>query len=273
MIQKHKRPRVLTVAGSDSGGGAGIQADLKTFTVLGTYGMSVITALTAQNTLGVQSVQEATPDFVGQQVMSVLSDIGADAVKTGMLSSADIIEEVAAQFRHFEPPHLIVDPVMVAKGGSRLLRQNAVDALREAILPLAEILTPNTEEAAVLTGMEKIENPSDMEKAAEKLLTMGPRAIFLKGGHLQGDTSPDLFLSESTCEWLTAPRLENRHTHGTGCTLSAAIAALMAQGAPPLEAVRRAKAFLTGAIQAAQPLGEGIGPVDHLWQWQQETQT
>ncbi|NQU43372.1 bifunctional hydroxymethylpyrimidine kinase/phosphomethylpyrimidine kinase [bacterium] len=258
-------PKVLTIAGSDSGGGAGIQADLKTFTVLKTYGLSVITALTAQNTLGVRDVLETNPDFVEAQLQAVLADIGADAAKTGMLASAETVEVVARAIEQYGITRLVVDPVMVSKSGHHLLRPEAVRTLRDRLLPLAAILTPNTLEASVLTGSEEISSLDDMKRSAEAIWKLGCRAVLLKGGHLGGETSDDLWFDGKVFQTLPAPRLSNRHTHGTGCTLSAAIAAFLARGLVPLEAVRSAKEYLTEAIRRAQPLGAGIGPVDHLW--------
>ena len=261
------RPIVLTIAGSDSGGGAGIQADLKTITVLGAYGASAITALTAQNTLGVQGIHPVPPEFVAMQIDSVLSDIGADAVKTGMLGSAEVVEVVADAVSRHDVRQLVVDPVMVAKSGDRLLAAEAVRAVATRLLPLAAIVTPNTEEAAILAGMDRVETPEQARDAARRLVDLGARAALVKGGHMGGETSDDLFFDGETFEVLEAPRRDQRHTHGTGCTLSAAIAAHLAMGGDAPEAVRRAKAFITGAIAAAQPLGGGIGPVNHLWEW------
>jgi hydroxymethylpyrimidine/phosphomethylpyrimidine kinase len=260
-------PKALTIAGSDSGGGAGIQADLKTFTVLGTYGLSVVTALTAQNTLGVQEIAEVEPEFVRAQLDSVLGDIGADAAKTGMLSNAAVVEVVAEGLERFHLTNLVVDPVMVAKSGDRLLREDAVEALRERLMPLAAIVTPNLEEAAILAGMGKISSLRDMRRAAEFLCELGARAALVKGGHGTGSSSDDLWFDGSEFVTLAAERLDVPHTHGTGCTLSAALAAGLAKGLSPLEAAREAKRFITGAIAAAQPLGRGIGPVNHLWEW------
>lgn len=259
-------PRVLTIAGSDSGGGAGIQADLKTFTVLGTYGLSVVTALTAQNTLGVRAIEPVTTEFVAAQLDAVLEDIGADAAKTGMLLSAPVVEVVADRLARHGVRRLVVDPVMVAKDGHRLLRDDAVEALRRRLLPLAEVLTPNTEEAAVLAGMESVADPAAMREAAWRLVALGARAVLVKGGHLGGATSDDLWYDGRDFVVLPGERLAQRHTHGTGCTLSAALAAGLAKGLAPLEAARAAKAFVAGAIAAAWPLGHGIGPVNHLWQ-------
>ena len=256
--------KCLTIAGSDSSGGAGIQADLKTFTVLGTYGASVITALTAQNTLGVHAIRQIEPAFVTAQLDAVLDDVGADAAKTGMLMNAAVVEAVADGLARRGQRNLVVDPVMVAKSGDRLLLPEAIDALRRRLLPLAAILTPNTEEAAILAEMETVESLDDMKRAAERLVERGARAVLVKGGHLGGATSDDLWFDGSEFTVLAARRRDNRHTHGTGCTLSAAIAAYLALGSPALEAARQAKAFISEAIAAAGPLGSGVGPVNHL---------
>ncbi|MFP4579811.1 MAG: bifunctional hydroxymethylpyrimidine kinase/phosphomethylpyrimidine kinase [Candidatus Sumerlaeia bacterium] len=265
MHDSYIMPLVLTIAGSDSGGGAGIQADLKTFCAFQTYGTSAITALTAQNTRGVQDIYEVSPAFVSAQIDAIMDDMGTGAAKTGMLASAAIVEAVAAAIQKHQIPQVVVDPVMVAKGGSKLLQDSAVRAVKEKLLPLAKIVTPNTEEARVLTGMNRIENADDMEKAARKILDLGPQSVLLKGGHLGGDSSNDLYMDANVSEILSAKRLDNKHTHGTGCTLSAAIAACLAHGKSPLDAVRRAKEYVSEAIRTAPPLGHGIGPVNHLW--------
>jgi hydroxymethylpyrimidine kinase/phosphomethylpyrimidine kinase/thiamine-phosphate diphosphorylase len=259
----YPRGRVLTVAGSDSGGGAGIQADLKTVTLLGGYGMSAVTALTAQNTRGVHGIHAAPPEFVAAQMEAVLADLGADVAKTGMLFSAGIIHEVAAAVgRHALPA--VVDPVMIAKGGAALLRPEAVAALREELLPRTYLLTPNLPEAEALTGL-RIGDEAAMAEAARRLQAMGARHVLVKGGHLPGEEAVDLLLAGDTLHRFAAPRLATAGTHGTGCTLSAAIAALLAQGVPLVEAVAGAKEFLTRAIETALPLGAGHGPLNH-WQ-------
>jgi hydroxymethylpyrimidine/phosphomethylpyrimidine kinase len=258
------RPRALTIAGSDSGGGAGIQADLKTFAALGVYGASVITAVTAQNTLGVRAIHEIPVDVIAAQIDAVLEDIGADAAKTGMLSSAPIIEVVADRLRANGVPALVVDPVMVAKSGDRLLREDAVQALREVLLPLATIVTPNAPEATVLSGIEVVDAASARE-AARRIADLGPRIVIVKGGHLEGERSEDLVWDGRSFELLSGPRVATRHTHGTGCTFSAAIAAYLACGRDPIGAAREARAYLQGAIEHAEPLGAGHGPVNHLW--------
>ena len=259
-------PRALTIAGSDSGGGAGIQADLKTFAAFGVYGASAVTAITAQNTLGVQAIHEVPADVVAAQVDAVLSDIGADAVKTGMLVSTVIIEAVADRLRAHDVSRLVVDPVMVAKSGDRLLRDDAVVALRESLLPLAEVVTPNTDEAGVLAGIEVVDQDSARE-AARRIHALGPRYVIVKGGHLDGPTSDDLLFDGQRFEVLSGRRIATRHTHGTGCTFSAAIAAELAAGRSPLEAARAARAFVQGAIEHAEPIGAGHGPLNHLWRY------
>ncbi len=260
-------PRALTIAGSDSGGGAGIQADLRTFAMHGCHGSSAITALTAQNALGVQGVHAVPPEFVALQVESVLSDIGADAAKTGMLAEAGIITAVVGALRRRPVPHLVVDPVMVAKGGHRLLAPEAVDALRAELLPMATLLTPNLEEAADLLGW-RAEDVDGMVRAAQQLAALGPRAVLVKGGHLGPSTthSSDVLFDGTSVVVLAGARLDARHTHGTGCTLSAAITARLARGEELQEAVRGAKAWLTESMRRAFPLGSGIGPVNHLWE-------
>jgi hydroxymethylpyrimidine kinase/phosphomethylpyrimidine kinase len=261
------RPRVLTIAGSDSGGGAGIQADLKTFSVLGVYGMTAITAVTVQNTLGVESYEAVPAATVGAQIRAVSSDIGIDAAKTGMLANASIVEAVAGAVGEAGIRRLVVDPVSVSKHGFALLDEEAVGALRERILPLAAIVTPNLPEASVLSGMT-IEDRDDMRRAAETILGLGPRAVLVKGGHLQmGERAADLFVEAGSGEarWLVADRIDTPNTHGTGCTLSAAIAAYLARGRSMDEAVDSAKGFVTEAIRHALTIGGGIGPVDQLW--------
>jgi hydroxymethylpyrimidine/phosphomethylpyrimidine kinase len=258
------RPRALSIAGSDSGGGAGIQADLKTFSALGVFGMTAITAVTVQNTKGVSGFEELSPHTVAEQIRAVAGDIGVDAAKTGMLSSTPIVEAVAEAIGESRIPFLVVDPVFVSKHGHPLLADDAVDALREAILPLATIVTPNLPESAGLAGFEVVTR-DDMRRAATAILGLGPRAVLVKGGHLDDDRATDLFVDGTDEQWIDAERIETPHTHGTGCTLSAAITAHLARGDPLLDAVRAGKAFVTEAIRHARPLGEGIGPVDHLW--------
>ncbi|MEA3470657.1 MAG: bifunctional hydroxymethylpyrimidine kinase/phosphomethylpyrimidine kinase [Thermodesulfobacteriota bacterium] len=254
--------RVLTIAGSDSGGGAGIQADLKTITVLGGFGMSVITALTAQNTLGVQGIHEVPIDFVEKQFDSVAEDIGIDAAKTGMLANSEIIKAVAKKIQNYGVEKLVVDPVMVAKGGAKLIREDAKKTLVEVLLPLAFVVTPNTPEAEELAGI-KIKNVEDMRKAAEIIHDMGARNVFVKGGHMSGDALDILFNGRNFHE-LVSERIETKDTHGTGCTLSAAIATGLAQEMTVLDAVKRAKDYITMAIRFSLRMGGGHGPTNHF---------
>ncbi len=261
--------RVLTIAGSDSGGGAGIQADLKTFAARGVYGTSALTAITAQNTVGVQGVFELPADFVARQIDSVMEDIGADAWKTGMLSNAEIIGVVAERARHYGVERLVVDPVMVAKSGDPLLRPEARDALIRELVPLAYVITPNHHEAQMLADME-IRTVADAREAARRIHGMGARHVVVKGGHLpeaeaQG-VAVDVFFDGHTWAELPAPRVNTSNTHGTGCTFASAIAAELAKGHTPLEAVRRAKAYLTAVLRAAAELriGRGHGPLNHF---------
>ena len=259
-----KPPLALTIAGSDSGGGAGIQADLKTFFALGVHGMSAITALTAQNTVGVTGVHEVPPSFVEEQIAAVVTDIGVDAAKTGMLSSAPIVEAVADAVREFDIGNLVVDPVFVSKHGDPLLHASAVDALREQLLPLATILTPNIPEAEGLLGYEV--DPDDPDEAAAKeLVTLGPRWVLLKGGHLRSDEATDLLTDGNDVIRITQRRIETKNTHGTGCVLSAAIAACLAKGLSVPEAAQEAKKFVTRAIERSLDIGHGIGPVNPAW--------
>ena len=263
MTQYH---RALTIAGSDSGGGAGVQADLKTFAALGCYGLSVITALTAQNTREVRGVSPVPPEFVALQLQAVLDDIGVDAVKTGMLHNAEVIAAVADVLRRYGVQRLVVDPVMVAKSGDRLLQDEAVEAVRRELIPLAAVLTPNLPEAEVLL-QRTISNEQEMAAAAEELAALGARAVILKGGHFEGEICrDDLYLAaEKRHVLLDAPRCATRNTHGTGCTFSAAIAAGLAHGLPIEAAAARAKRYLTKAIEqgADFALGAGHGPVLH----------
>ncbi len=258
--------KALTIAGSDSGGGAGIQADLKTFGALGVFGMSALTALTAQNTVGVRGVWEVPPAFVREQIEAVLQDLGADAVKTGMLSSAPIIEAVAETLRAYSVRTLVVDPVMVAKSGDVLLREDAREALIRLLLPLAEVVTPNIPEAESLTGLT-ITSQDDMLAAARAIQALGARHVIVKGGHLAGsDESTDILYDGQAFRAYHAPRIPSRNTHGTGCTFASAIAAHLARGAPVPEAVAEAKAYLTGVLRASATLqlGQGHGPMNHF---------
>lgn len=255
-------PRALTVAGSDSGGGAGIQADLKTFQELGAFGMTALTAVTAQNTLGVSGVWPLPPEAVVKQIEAVATDIGVDAAKTGMLFDSAIIEAVTEAVRRFAIDKLVVDPVMVAKGGAPLLKEDAIESLRRRLLPHALLVTPNIPEAEVLTGMT-IRTRADMEKAARAIVAMGAKAVVVKGGHSDGETADDLFYDRTRVEVLSAPRVATRNTHGTGCTFSAAVTAALAKGEDLLSAVRTGKAFITAAIREALDIGGGHGPTNH----------
>ena len=264
MTPRWAQPVTLTIAGSDSGGGAGIQADLKTFQALGVYGASAITAITAQNTIGVRAVHEVPASMIAAQIDAVAEDLGVDGAKTGMLSSAEIIATVADRVRRwgFESV-LVVDPVMVAKSGDRLLREDAVQALRSELLPLAEVLTPNLPEAEVLVG-HAISSDEDIRAAAREILDLGPRAVLMKGGHRPGDPIDVLFDGRRFYSF-GGRRVQTSSTHGTGCTLSAAIAAGLAQGLGIEGAVAQAKSYLAVAIERARPLGGGHGPVAHDW--------
>lgn len=256
-------PRALTIAGSDSGGGAGVQADLKTFTVFGVYGTSAITALTAQCTTGISGIHPVPADFVRAQIDAVLGDIGTDAAKTGMLAAAAVVREVAGALRAHRVARLVVDPVMVAQSGASLLETAAVDLVREELLPLATLVTPNVPEAEVLAGMS-IAGVADMRAAARRLIERGARAVLLKGGHLEGEEAVDVFDDGRVVQELRAPRLQSRQTHGTGCQLSAAITALLARGHSLPEAILEAKRFISVAIAAGLALGRGDGPANPL---------
>lgn len=256
-------PVALTIAGSDSGAGAGIQADLKTFAANGVYGVSVITAITAQNTLGVRAVQEIDPRVIRAQLDAVAEDFPIDAAKTGMLSSAIIIDVVVEGLRAHRVPHLVVDPVMVAKSGDRLLREDAVDALRRQLLPLAEVVTPNLPEAETLTGI-RVATTADRIAAARAILALGAKSVVIKGGH--GDENPvlDLLVDAGGVQEFRAPRITGTSTHGTGCTFSAAIAAGLARGLGVAAAVGEARTYLSAAMAQAPPLGHGYGPLNHF---------
>ncbi len=253
----------LTIAGSDSSGGAGIQADLKTMTAHGVYGMSAITALTAQNTTGVQGIQEATPEFLAQQLDCVFTDIRPDAVKIGMVSSAALIKVIAQKLRQYQAEKIVVDPVMVATSGAKLISEDAVAALKAQLLPLAAVLTPNIPEAEVLAGMP-IRSPEDMAAAARKISEAYGCAVLCKGGHQLNDAN-DLLWRNGEGKWFEGRRIANPNTHGTGCTLSSAIAANLAKGYSLDEAVQRAKAYISGALGAMLDLGKGSGPMNHMF--------
>ncbi|WP_134700512.1 bifunctional hydroxymethylpyrimidine kinase/phosphomethylpyrimidine kinase [Ammoniphilus sp. YIM 78166] len=254
-------PRALTIAGSDSGGGAGIQADLKTFTVRQVYGMSAITAITAQNTQGVEGIHPIPLDMIAKQIEMVIEDIGTDAVKTGMLGTPEIIQLVSRKLKHYQVPNVVVDPVMVAKGGAKLLQEEAVDSLIQHLLPLATVVTPNIPEAEVITR-KKIRNMEEMRTAAREIVGMGAQTVIVKGGHLEEEPI-DLFFDGT--EFMTFPgvRVQTRHTHGTGCTFAACITAELAKGKSLPEAIHTAKAFITAAITNELGLGQGHGPTNH----------
>jgi hydroxymethylpyrimidine/phosphomethylpyrimidine kinase len=253
----------LTIAGSDSGGGAGIQADLKTFAALGVYGLSVITAVTAQNTIGVRAVQDIEPSMVGAQIDAVAEDFSIGALKTGMLSNAQIIAAVAARIRHHGLPNLVVDPVMLAKSGDRLLRDDAVQALRDLLIPLAEVVTPNLPEAEVIGG-SSIRSLGDRVSAGREILGLGARAVVVKGGHGGDDPVIDLLVTTGGVQQFQARRISTTSTHGTGCTFSAAIAAGLARGLGLADAVREAREYVSLALERAQHLGHGHGPLGHF---------
>jgi hydroxymethylpyrimidine/phosphomethylpyrimidine kinase len=257
----------LAIAGSDSSGGAGIQADLKTFSAFGVYGASAVTALTAQNTQGVQAVHPVPAGFVAAQLQSVLSDLEVGAIKTGMLADAEIVKTVAHVLRVAPPWPLVVDPVMVATSGDVLLQPDAVAALRHALVPLATLLTPNLAEAAALLDARRAETEAEMREQARALLGLGCGAVLVKGGHAAGDRAVDVLADASGVEAFATPRVDTPHTHGTGCTLSAGVAALLALGVPLTEAVRRAKDFVWHGLREGRTLGigGGRGPVDHLF--------
>ncbi len=255
-------PKALTIAGSDSGGGAGIQADLKTFSAFRVFGMSVLTAITAQNSVGVQGVFNLPPEFVGRQLDSVLSDFGADAVKVGMLSTASIIAEVARKVGTYKPAVVVLDPVMIAKSGDPLLEPAARQALIREMLPLATLVTPNLHEAGALAGMT-VATERDMEEAARRILALGPRQVLVKGGHLK-DAATDILWNGRDLTRFTAPRLDSTCTHGTGCTFSSAIAACLARGYALGDAIREAKAYVTAAIREGFQAGAGVGALRHF---------
>lgn len=255
--------KVLTIAGSDCSGGAGIQADIKTITVHKMYAMSVITALTAQNTTGVYGIEEASPAFVGRQIDCIFEDIRPDAVKIGMVSNSEIIEVIAAKLTEYHAENIVVDPVMVSTSGGKLLCDEAVHALIARLLPLAAVITPNIPESEVLCGFS-IREKDDMVRAAEKIATTLNRAVLVKGGHLVNDAA-DLLWEEEAFRWFTSERIDNPNTHGTGCTLSSAIACNLADGKSLAESIEKAKAYLTGAIKAGLNLGRGHGPLNHTY--------
>ena len=271
-------PVAVTIAGSDSGGGAGIQADLKTFSALGVYGASVITALTAQNTLGVTGIHDVPPEFIAAQMDAVFSDIAVasvfsgsapSAVKIGMLSQVSTIEVVADGLQKHNQTNIVLDPVMIATSGDRLLNSDAIDTLIRVLIPRARVITPNLPEAAALLDRPIAEGENTMRAHAERLLLLGAQAVLIKGGHGTGEESVDLLVERDTITRFAAPRIETQNTHGTGCTLSSAVAAGLAKGLDLIDAVREAKDYVTGAIAASSKLqiGSGHGPVHHFYRW------
>ena len=259
-----KRPVAMTIAGSDSGGGAGVTADLKVFEAHGVWGTVAVVAVTAQNTLGVQGFETLPPALVRRQIESVVSDIGLDAAKTGMLATAELVSTVAGAVRDFGVRNLVVDPVFVSKHGDTLLADDAVGALRDELLPIASVVTPNLPEAAALVG-GAIDDRGGMEAAGRELAALGPAVVLIKGGHLTGDESPDCLVVNGEVRWLEGTRIAGRHTHGTGCVLSAAVAAELARGMESADACVAAKRFVEKAIAAGVDLGRGVGPVDPGW--------
>ena len=255
----------LTIAGSDSGGGAGIQADLKTFAAHGVYGTCAITAVTAQNTLGVEAVENLSLELIVAQVNAVADDIGVDAVKTGMLATPEIVERVATLLPSLPTPHIVVDPVMVAKSGARLLAEEAIDAVRRMLLPHATVVTPNAMEAEVLAKIE-IDSLGSAREAAKRIFDLGPGTVVIKGGHIPTPDAVDLVYNGHEYLELRGPRLRSRHTHGTGCTFAAAVAANLALGLPTPDAISGAKHYVAQAIRHGLPLGSGHGPLGHFWE-------
>ncbi len=268
MQQKHSIATALTIAGSDPSGGAGIQADLKTFSALGVYGMSVITALTAQNTTGVSDVHLVPPEFVASQINAIFDDVRVNAIKIGMIANVKIAIAIADELQMHQDIPIVLDPVMVAKGGHSLLEDDAVIALRNRLLPLATLLTPNLPEAGALLAEKVAQNRSEVEAQGKSLLALGPKAVLMKGGHLDGVESPDLLITNDQTLWFESKRIDTINTHGTGCTLAAALAAELAKGESLETAVKNAKTYLLGAIAAADSLniGAGHGPTHHFYQ-------
>jgi len=260
--------KVLTVAGSDSGGGAGIQADLKTFSAHGVFGMSAITAVTAQNTLGVSAVQDISADIIAKQIDAVFEDMGADAVKIGMVSQTASIEAIAKQLSKHQARNIVLDPVMISKSGFDLLQPEAKEALIKHLLPIATIITPNIHEAQAITGC-KIINVEQMEFAAREIYSLGPQTVLVKGGHLEDD-AVDVLYDGKGMKHFQAARVDSKNTHGTGCTLSSAIAANLALGDAVTEAVEKAKNYITEAIKHSFPIGKGVGPVHHFYRLYQK---
>jgi hydroxymethylpyrimidine/phosphomethylpyrimidine kinase len=262
-------PNVLSIAGSDPSGGAGIQADLKTFSALGCYGMAALTALTAQNTQGVTAIHVPPPEFLSAQIAAIAADIHVDAIKIGMIANAAVAEAAAASLSQLKGARIVLDPVMVAKGGHPLLEPDAVAVVRDRLVPLADVITPNLEEAAALLAEPRVTSRADMPAQALRLMALGAGAVLLKGGHLEGADSPDYLLTATGGVWLEGERIATTATHGTGCTLSSAIAARLAHGETLAEACHRAKAYVTGAIAAAGRLavGQGHAPTHHFHSW------
>ena len=260
-MDKSMRKTALTIAGSDSSGGAGIQADIKTMMANGVYAMSAVTALTAQNTTGVTGIMEATPEFLGLQLDAVFTDIYPDAVKIGMVSSAELIRVIADKLQQYEAKNVVIDPVMVATSGSRLMNEDAVEILKNALFPLATILTPNIPEAEIISG-QKIESAEDMERAAEQIGRTYGCAVLVKGGHQLNDAN-DLLWADGKIRWFCGKRIDNPNTHGKGCTLSSAMASYLAKEENLESAIEKAKEYLSGALAAMLDLGKGSGPMDH----------
>ena len=260
-------PRILTIAGSDSGGGAGIQADLKTFAALGTFGMTAITAITAQNTRGVTAIQGLSPEIIGAQIDAVFYDIGVDAVKIGMLHAPQIVRIVADRLRKYRPKTVILDPVMVATSGAKLIEDETISVLMKELFPLADVVTPNLDELVILSGGAAITSPDQMETAARNLLKTGCKAVLAKGGHLSGDSLTDIFVSNSETRHMQSPRIETHNLHGTGCTLSSAIAAYCGLGETLSDAITHARGFIREAIAHGTDVktGHGHGPLNHGW--------
>jgi len=253
----------LTIAGSDSGGGAGIQADLKTFSAHGVYGMSVITSITAQNTMGVLGIEDISPDMVYLQMKAIFEDLYPDAVKIGMVSNESIIKMIAKGLKDYNVKNIVLDPVMISKSGSYLLKPEAVEALKEELIPLSLVVTPNLMEAGELIGRE-IKSVYDMKEAAKRILDFGAKTVVVKGGHLTGDAL-DVFYDGKEFYEITSERIDTKNTHGTGCTFSSAIAANIALGHDLVESIKRAKAYITGAIKHSLAIGHGVGPTNHFW--------
>lgn len=262
------RKTALTIAGSDPSGGAGIQADLKTMTSLGIYGMTAITALTAQNTMGVSGIYEVSPDFLHQQLEAVFSDIKPDAVKIGMVSSVQLIGVIEEVLKKYSPENIVVDPVMVSTSGSKLLNEDAIEELKKKIFPLAHVLTPNIPEAVVLSEID-ISNEQDMEKVAKEIGKLYDSGVLVKGGHSINDANDYLYY-RGTGHWYKGARIDNSNTHGTGCTLSSAIASYLAMGLDLEQSISKSKEYISGALESMLDLGKGSGPIDHMWEIKKE---